>query len=610
MPQPKLELSGPVSALTFSSLSYTVKVKGGETKLLIDNVSMTVRSGEMVAIMGPSGAGKSTLLDLMSGRKRYDDGGRIALNGHELLPKDLELLASFVEQEDALLGTLTARETLTYALRLSMPKARTELVRQRVADVIGMLGLDSCADIQIGTPLRRGLSGGQKRRVSIGCSLVTYPRILYLDEPTSGLDSTAAKEVVTSVSALAKREGIMVLASIHQPSYSTLNEFTSLLLLSRGMVCYFGKVQALGPFLTEIGAEPLPFSPPTDTALQLLNTDFGGNDAHPQAGGDTVRQFKEYYETWKQRDPNVGQRWDMDATEDLAQALQWDRVTGIEGVWFHTIILSQRMTLNYSRNVLAYGIRGTMYAGMGLMLATIWIKLGREASTINDRLSVHFYSVAFLAFMSVAGIPGFIEERANFRKETANGLYSALPFVIANSIVTIPFLFLCSTLFVLIMYWGIGLNSGAAPVFRYIGFLFLSIYVAESQVLLITALLPIFVAALAVSAFLNGFWMSVGGYFIRAISLPRFWYYSFHWMDYQKYAFELLANSDLRGLTFNCASTGCPYPSSIGAGMVSGQDVLDELRIGGIDYGAWAGILVGIVFIYRAGLLLALKFVR
>lgn len=83
--------------------------------------------------------------------------------------------SSFVEQEDALLGTLTARETLTYALRLSMPKARTELVRQRVADVIGMLGLDSCADIQIGTPLRRGLSGGQKRRVSIGCSLVTYP---------------------------------------------------------------------------------------------------------------------------------------------------------------------------------------------------------------------------------------------------------------------------------------------------------------------------------------------------------------------------------------------------------------------------------------------------
>ena len=58
-------------------------------------------------------------------------------------------------------------------------------------------------------------------------------------------------------------------------------------------------------------------------------------------------------------------------------------------------------------------------------------------------------------------------------------------------------------------------------------------------------------------------------------------------MDYQKYAFELLANSDLRALTFDCASTGCPYPSSIGAGMVSGQDVLDELRIGGINYGAW-----------------------
>lgn len=83
--------------------------------------------------------------------------------------------SSFVEQEDALLGTLTARETLSYALRLSMPRARPEFVHQRVEDVIGMLGLDSCADMQIGAPLRRGLSGGQKRRVSIGCSLVTYP---------------------------------------------------------------------------------------------------------------------------------------------------------------------------------------------------------------------------------------------------------------------------------------------------------------------------------------------------------------------------------------------------------------------------------------------------
>lgn len=104
-----------------------------------------------------------------SARTLRVDGTHVRVNIHYFLQ------SSFVEQEDALLGTLTARETLTFALQLSSPKARPESVRQRVDDVIDMLGLQSCADIQIGNPLRRGLSGGQKRRVSIGCSLVTYP---------------------------------------------------------------------------------------------------------------------------------------------------------------------------------------------------------------------------------------------------------------------------------------------------------------------------------------------------------------------------------------------------------------------------------------------------
>ncbi|KAJ9111238.1 hypothetical protein QFC22_006538 [Naganishia vaughanmartiniae] len=319
--------------------------------------------------------------------------------------------------------------------------------------------------------------------------------------------------------------------------------------------------------------------------MQLLNTDFETDVQNENLSRDVVQQFKSHFENHEKQtshslDPPA-------ATTDVTVALKQEQVLGITKIWLHSKILGERMTLNYSRNLLAYGVRAAMYAGMGVMLATIWIHLGTDASKINDRLSVHFYSVAFLAFMPVAGIPGFLEERANYRKESANGLYSALPFVIANSVVTLPFLFVCSTLFVLIMYWGIGLHPGAGPVFRYIGFLFLSIYVAESQVILVASCLPIFVAALAVSAFLNGFWMSVGGYFIRAVNLPRFWYYSFHWMDYQRYAFELLANSDLRGLDFTCGASGCPFASSTGSGMVSGYDVLHELDIDGINYGAW-----------------------
>jgi hypothetical protein len=150
---------------------------------------------------------------------------------------------------------------------------------------------------------------------------------------------------------------------------------------------------------------------------------------------------------------------------------------------------------------------------------------------------------------------------------------------------------------------------------------------AESQVVLVSALLPIFIAALAIASFMNGFWMCVQGYFIRSINLPKFWFYSFHWIDYQTYAFELLANSDLKGLTFTCqpvagAPNGCvcAYPSSTPANCtVSGDDVLNcksftqlfilfvlismyfhvDLNINNVALWKWSLILIAITAVYR-----------
>ena len=190
---------------------------------------------------------------------------------------------------------------------------------------------------------------------------------------------------------------------------------------------------------------------------------------------------------------------------------------------------------------------------MGVMLATIWVNLPQNASRIvrvlvsithlvilttrctlqDDRLSVHFYSVAFLGFMSVAGIPAFLEERQVFVRERMNGLYGPGPYVLANSLVTLPYLFVCSLLFAILCYWSIGLNPGASQFFRFLAILFLAVYTAESQSAVVAAIIPIFVAALAIASFLNGFFMSVGGYFIRTVNLPRFWYYWAHFIDYQ-----------------------------------------------------------------------------
>lgn len=117
-------------------------------------------------------------------------------------------LSAYVEQEDALIGSLTVRETLKFAARLSLPTVGKTECAERIDFLLAAFGLSDLSDSLIGTTTRKGVSGGQKRRVSVASQLVTGPRLLFLDEPTSGLDSAAAFEVVSLLKILAEKHGV------------------------------------------------------------------------------------------------------------------------------------------------------------------------------------------------------------------------------------------------------------------------------------------------------------------------------------------------------------------------------------------------------------------
>jgi len=120
-------------------------------------------------------------------------------------PQRFRALSAYVEQEDALVGSLTVRETLDYAARLSLSTPISKLERQqRVKMLIEKFGLAGQANDLIGTPIKKGISGGQKRRVSVAAQLITNPKVLFLDEPTSGLDSTAALDIISYLKTIAK----------------------------------------------------------------------------------------------------------------------------------------------------------------------------------------------------------------------------------------------------------------------------------------------------------------------------------------------------------------------------------------------------------------------
>jgi ABC-type multidrug transport system ATPase subunit len=238
----------------FSSISYTL---GSRT--ILDNISGSVKPGQVMAIMGASGAGKSTFLDLLARKnKRGNVSGVTLVNGREVTNAEFKNVIGFVDQEDTLMSTLTVYETILYSALLRLPREMSiEAKKFRTLETMQELGILGIKDMRIGDSGRRSISGGEKRRVSIACELVTSPSILFLDEPTSGLDAFNAFNVVESLVSLARDYNRTVVFTIHQPRSNIVSLFDQLVLLAGGKLVYSGEFSKCQDYFASIG-QPCP----------------------------------------------------------------------------------------------------------------------------------------------------------------------------------------------------------------------------------------------------------------------------------------------------------------------------------------------------------------
>ncbi|TFK36706.1 hypothetical protein BDQ12DRAFT_609378 [Crucibulum laeve] len=242
------------ASLHFTDLSYTL---GSRT--ILDSISGNVRPGQVMAIMGASGAGKSTFLDILARkRKRGAVSGVTTVNGREVSDAEFKKVVGFVDQEDTLMRTLTVYETVLYSALLRLPREMSfEAKKFRTLETMNELGILGIKDSRIGDSGRRSISGGEKRRVSIACELVTSPSILFLDEPTSGLDAYNAFNVVDSLVALARDYNRTVVFTIHQPRSNIVALFDQLVVLAQGKPVYSGAFDKCQEYFASIG-QPCP----------------------------------------------------------------------------------------------------------------------------------------------------------------------------------------------------------------------------------------------------------------------------------------------------------------------------------------------------------------
>ncbi|KAE9404292.1 hypothetical protein BT96DRAFT_973299 [Gymnopus androsaceus JB14] len=242
------------ASMHFDDLSYVLN-----SKVILSGISGAVKPGQLMAIMGASGAGKSTLLDILARKsKRGAVGGEILVNGRVVTDEQFRAVTGYVDQEDTLMSTLTVYETVLYSALLRLPREMSEEAKKfRTLETMHELGILGIKDMRIGQSGHRSISGGEKRRVSIACELVTSPSILFLDEPTSGLDAFNAYNVVESLVSLAKNYNRTVIFTIHQPRSNIVALFDQLLVLALGRVVYSGEFGRCGDYFARIG-KPCP----------------------------------------------------------------------------------------------------------------------------------------------------------------------------------------------------------------------------------------------------------------------------------------------------------------------------------------------------------------
>lgn len=354
-------------------------------KAILKPLTADFQPGSLNVIMGPSGSGKTSLLNSMAGRlkddmsTRYKLAGNMTFNGAVPSQDVVHSICSFVTQDDdALLASLTVRETLRYAAGLRLPKwmSREEKV-QRAEQILLKMGLKDCADNLIGNDLVKGISGGEKRRVTIAVQILTEPRILLLDEPLSGLDAFTALSIMDVLHGLAN-EGRTLIVTIHQPRSDLFAHFGNILLLARGgFPVYAGPADnMLGHFAAQ-GYECPRHVNPADFALDLITVDL----QHETREAASRAKVRKLIESWSS-DKFLAARTGSIATPAELGSLAREP-TSFTAAYS---ILIRRATKNLFRQPEILIARIMQVVGLGIVLSLYFAPLKNDYFAVQNRL--------------------------------------------------------------------------------------------------------------------------------------------------------------------------------------------------------------------------------
>ncbi|OWZ12092.1 ABC transporter [Phytophthora megakarya] len=633
--------SRSVDMLEFRHVScYAESGQSSEPKRILHKISGSASRGEVLGLLGPSGSGKTTLLNALAavenGRSQFT--GELSLDGKRL-SKGYRRIAAYVQQDDSLYSTLTVRECISYSAQLRLPATLSDKMKDSMVDrVITELNLNHVVNSRIGSvggnSGQRGVSGGERRRVSIGMELVTSPQILILDEPTSGLDSSSAHSVVQLVKDLAGHGRIVVL-SIHQPSARSFLLLDKIMLLGKGKLLYSGSPaesknffhslgfkcpanENIADFILDIASdtnnipmvrshmrrEPSPVaSKPSflssSSRIRLQNIAPQYFIRSPTSRAESSPFMKEDLSLNTPRLENVlaspvsaGTPTEPSTFEipvapgtprnpppQSMEQTETDEIIDLK-IPLRSILVEIRVLFaRTAQNILRHRSLLVLHIALGLSLALfgglIFNDVTNDLAGFQNRMGAFYFILTFFGFASMSSMDLFIGERRIFLRETGAMYYGAFSYFLAKATLdTLLLRVLPASLFASIFYWIMGLQATTGR-FMLFSLTLVLFNVAAGAICLLVGVLSRRVGSANLGATVILLVMLLfGGFLLNSHTMPM----SVGWLKHLSifsYAFEILMTNELKGLILKFDAPGYP------AVPVYGEVYLKTL---GMDY--------------------------
>jgi len=508
--------------------------------------------GKILGIMGPSGSGKTTLLNSLAGQLVSSKGlrleGNMAVNGVEVTDGAAGIRKAYVRQEDIFYSQMTVRETLLFAARLRLPRTMPLASKEAlVEEILGKLSLTKCANTIVGSNRVRGISGGEKKRLSIGCELIASPSLIFLDEPTTGLDSFQAEKVVASLKTLAL-EGHTVVCVIHQPSGSVYNMLDDLLLLSEGLLLYQGPANCIAGHLARLGHRAEANIHAGEQCLKVASVNFESPETEAQSRAriqELAARFQERCPdaaAWRPAEHIIGGGGGGGLVrKDRAQA----------GFFEQFRLLLSRSWREVWRNKGANLIKAVQQVGTALIYGSIYT-LTDTQSSIQDRLGLLSLVTIGTANVGLAGtIRAFPKEKDIVVADRSKRIYGALPYFLAKMLAEAPVNAILSVIFGSILYPMVGFQRTWPKFFNFVGINALHSFASSAVGLMLGAMAPSSDAALALLPPVIVLSIIFNGLNIAEEDTPKL----LRWapqVSMIRWGFEGLCLNEFRGLRFTC----------------------------------------------------------